>query len=83
MKIKPEHLKVLKEAIQSLDTPERRQLYREGKFPLAHRVKDLDLRYRWDLLYASRFDIGPSFYEYMNDEHIDTALRSFIQPLEK
>ena len=51
--------------------------------------KDIDKRYRWDLLYRSRIKIGDgvgiqgdvNLYSYMDDNHIDSALRSFIKPL--
>jgi hypothetical protein len=49
-------------------------------------------RYRWDLFwYAQRVanPFGPStkwvcdvIYPYANDDHIDTALRSIVKPLE-
>ena len=35
-------------------------------------------RYRWDLLYYSDFDIC-SLYYYLNDNHIDTALRNIVK----
>jgi hypothetical protein len=46
-------------------------------------------RYRWDLLYASRIKIGDGIgsrgdidlYAYMDDSHIDTALRSIVPTL--
>lgn len=83
MKVKPEHLDCLKKAIVPLDTEERRQVYRDGKFPRASYVKNLDQRYRWDLMYASGMIkyATDQLYDYCNDSHIDTALRSFIKPL--
>ncbi|MCK5608937.1 hypothetical protein KAR91_44095 [Candidatus Pacearchaeota archaeon] len=33
-----------------------------------------DERLRWDLLHLSRFNTN-ALYEYLNDDHIDTALR--------
>ena len=35
------------------------------------------MRRRWDLLHRSRFDVC-SLYHYLNDDHIDTALRRFM-----
>lgn len=41
------------------------------------RVHDLNKRFRWDVLHASRFDIC-ALYSYMHDDHIDTALRHYM-----
>lgn len=89
LKITPEHLLVLQKAVTPLDTPERRQAYIENKFPRADRTKDKDMRYRWDLLYASGMRLGDGagapgdldLYAYLNDTHIDSALRSLVPPL--
>jgi len=89
MKIKPADLQVLRAAIEPLDTPTNRQAYRSGAFPRADRCKDVNKRYRWDLLYASRIKIGDGagshgdvdLYAYMDDSHIDTALRSIVPSL--
>ena len=35
-------------------------------------------RYRWDCLWKSGFSIGKFCY-YLNDDHIDTALRKIMQ----
>ena len=83
MKIKPDHLKRLREAISAVDTPARRAKYLAGDFPRSDAVKDIDRRYRWDALY----DALPAawvcdyLYPYMNDTHIDTALRAIVPPL--
>ena len=90
MKIKNEDLVILRNAIAPLDTPERRELYRAGKFSKSELCKDKDMRYRWDLLYASRLKIGDgigiqgdvNLYAYLNDSHIDTALRSLVANLD-
>jgi hypothetical protein len=90
MKIKPEDLVVLKEAISKVDTIENRQLYISGKFSRADRVKDINMRYRWDMLHLCKLRIGDgvgiegdlNLYSYMNDTHIDTALKSIIKPLD-
>ena len=58
--------------------------YATRHFPRADKVKDLDKRFRWDLFYNStttvfRFDL----YEYLDDSHIDTALRRIVKPLKR
>lgn len=79
MKMTAVHLTELAEKITPLDTDERREQYRQGLFPRADRVKDLDQRYRWDLLWdACAFGSDWSDYK---DSHIDTALRSIVRPL--
>jgi hypothetical protein len=83
MKIRPEHLAHLRRLIQPHDTPERRQRYLAGYFPRSERTKDVDMRYRWDLLWEGGLGdfLSRDLYPYLNDDHIDTALRSFIAPL--
>lgn len=89
LKIKPEDLQKLKSAIAPLDTSHRRELYRSGRFPRAEAVRDLNMRYRWDLLNASGLKIGDgvgipgdlNLYQYLNDAHIDSALRSIVPAL--
>lgn len=90
MKITPEHFEALRAAVQPLDTPKRRQMYESGRFYNAVSCKDFSKRYRWDLLYASRLKIGDGkgvsglpLYEYLNDEHIDTALRKIVPDLQR
>jgi len=75
MKITTEHLNTLTALIAPLDTHTRREAYRAQNLT--------DKRYRWDLTYAAgctRF-ICDSLYAYLDDTHIDTALRSIVKPL--
>ena len=82
MKIKPEHFAVLKTAVEKFDTPFHRSRYKAAGLS--------DKRFRWDCLWASKVRIGDGvgikgdldLYAYMNDDHIDTALRSIVKPLE-
>lgn len=84
MKIKPEHLEHLRSDITPLDTPERRAQYKAGKFAGAARVIDLDMRYRWDLLDSVPASwISDTLYKYLDDTHIDTALRSLVPSLKE
>lgn len=83
MKITTAEITTLREAIAPLDTEARREAYRNGDFPRADAVKDLDQRYRWDLFWAAfnvpnmdvRAILATGKY---NDAHIDTALRSIV-----
>lgn len=93
MKITVDELAALNEAIKPFDTDERRARYIAGDFPRADTVKDLDKRYRWDLLnqvdnrliaLAGGVSFTSRFYaKGYNDSHIDTALRNIVKPLDK
>lgn len=47
-----------------------------------HRCRDVDQRYRWDLLHAAGWQCSAALYaDGLTDAHIDTALRAIVQPL--
>lgn len=74
----------LRAEIERLDTDPRRAAYREGRYPRADRTRDLDLRYRWDLLWAVHGRLPDSLRAELNelrDTHIDTALRLIVAQL--
>lgn len=80
MKITQQEREALAELIAGLDTEATRQRYRDGRFPRAESVRDLDTRYRWDLFYAVRgYTVLPGN---LLSSHIDTALRRIVAPLE-
>jgi hypothetical protein len=86
MKLGADIVQAIRERIEPLDTEETRQRYREGSFPRADGVKNLDMRYRWDLWHAARgvevIKVENGWYpEGINDTHIDTALRRIVAPL--
>lgn len=86
MKIKPEHYAHMLSAIRTLteSKPEAVKAHvdaiRSGADP---RVKDAEKRIRWDLSHASGLTsyICSNVYQYANDDHIDTALRSIAREL--
>lgn len=45
--------------------------------------KDIEKRLRWDCLYAAGLTpfICDNLYSYLNDDHIDTALKNIIKEL--
>lgn len=50
--------------------------YENGKFPRADKVKDLQRRFCFDLFSCSvDNEFISELYEYLNDNHIETALR--------
>lgn len=78
-------LQSLADAIHPLDTPERRAMYVSGNFPRADKVKDINKRYRWDMMYTipehfTRF-VKPAYDLGCNDDHVDTALRRLVPQL--
>ena len=82
MKVSPELFARVKEWIKPYDTEATRQEYRDGKFPRADKVQDLDKRYRWDLFYGTEawrcIWLGS---EQLKDSHLDTMLRRIVSPL--
>jgi hypothetical protein len=81
MKVTAAHLDAMRAVVRPLDTETRRDAYRAGRFMRSERTQDVNRRYRWDLLHASRFDICGELYPYCHDGHIDTALRAIVPPL--
>ena len=58
--------------------------YRAGNYPRADRCKDVNRRFRWDCLYAARMgDFVSGLYQYLDDTHIDTALKSICPKIEE
>ncbi len=87
MKMTKEHYNTLRALIaefleQYPDTP---MHYRNGNFPRAHTVKNLNERYRWDLFWyaTNRNKTFRSELRYLKDSHIDTALRNIVTPIER
>lgn len=85
MKMADGHFTALKVLIEPLDTDDRREKYRKGKFPNADGVGDLEMRYRWDLFwavdgYGAIRNVAAYTPEY-EDSHIDTALRRIVPSL--
>lgn len=76
MKMKPEHYRYLKEKIDAM--PNKEIVY---KYYREHGLNDE--RYRWDLLLSCNLIawIHDNLYGYLNDSHIDTALRRILKEL--
>ena len=75
----------MRELIQPLDTPEARDKYRSGNISRFDSVQDINMRYRWDLLWASGpndlFDIMRESDPEFMDSHVDSLLRSIVAPI--
>lgn len=76
-KIAGAQLDAMRAGVAPLDTPDNRAAYREGRFARADRTRDVDMRYRWDLYWASRVRLDGD----LTSAHIDTALRTIVPPL--
>ena len=78
MKITQADYDALKQSLTSL-VPQakahREYIIAEGK------SKDIERRLRWDMLNASGYDVLRRLYAYLNDSHIDTALRAIMAEL--
>lgn len=80
MKITPEHYSILRASILPLapSFPAHREFLRsEGK------SMDIEKRLRWDAFHSTRYaGILSDLYTYVDDTHIDTALRSIMREIE-
>jgi hypothetical protein len=84
MKLPTTLIDTMQSKIAPNDTPENREYYLSGKFPQADKVKDLDKRYRWDLLYSAFTPVDICrWYDTFDcsDSHIDSALRQIVHKL--
>jgi len=81
MKIMPGHYDAMKKAINEVfDNHGGKaaivKAYESGNFPRAEKVKDLQMRFCFDLLHAANISgLMSEIYEYANDSHIFTALK--------
>lgn len=81
MKIKPEDYATLEKALKEVVARNPDLERRYGKAGFSH------TRYRWDMLNgavidgkASTYFICDVLYKYINDSHIDTALKKILPP---
>lgn len=87
LKMKPAHVQYLRDTVLPYDSPQKRALYKAGKFDNADKTKDVNMRYRWDLLWLGIRNNGNTgflnevLYSYLDDSHIDSALKYIVRPL--
>lgn len=81
MKIKSEHYNRIKQAIEAIPEQTRKNHYESLKSDT--RIKDIDKRFRWDCFnYAGLTSFAcNTLYNYLDDNHIDTALKSIIKEI--
>jgi hypothetical protein len=78
MKMKPDDYLKLEQAVREIahEIPPHRAWLKSPQNPRP--FKDLEMRLRWDVFHAVKLN----FYDYLNDEHIDTALRLIFKELD-
>ena len=83
MKIKQEHLDHIKKVLldrYETHFPAMIESYETGLFPRADKTKDLQRRFCFDLMWGAELStwVTCNLYGYMNDDHLYTALKSFL-----
>lgn len=76
MKVKPEHIEILRKALEIFLNKDTATIYRDAGLS--------EKRYRWDALWSARRrsqevqDTLSAIYQYANDDHLDTVLRMLM-----
>jgi len=87
MKIKPEHFEHLKTEIEAILSKYDRVVdeYERGQFPRSEKVKDLQRRFCFDVLFGAGLSrwVSDNLYPYMNEDHLYTALKAICPKLER
>ena len=88
MKITKEHFNYLKEKIDNyiMANPDIIEVYETGKFIRSDRVKDIQIRFCFDML--SKVPgliqwVCDNIYTYADDSHIETALKKICPKIER
>ena len=79
MKMTQEHYDYMKQAIGNINIDAvKRSIMESGRVP-----KDYDKRLRFDCMYAAGLTkwVCDNLYSYMDDSHINTALKSIMKEL--
>ena len=77
---------MIDEQVQALNSERNRALYRAREIPRADAVKDIDRRFRWDILWSIPREIRHTFFDEAKalgatDNHIDSLLKSLVADL--
>ena len=87
MKIRQEHLAVLKSAIDSClaKYPDVQAEYESGDFARSDKVKDIQRRFCFDIMHGAGLTkfVCDELYPYMNDDHLYTALKTVCPTVTK
>lgn len=81
LKITDEDYKKLLKIISLL--PKEAVLKHKAKLAADPKVKDLEKRFRWDLLWSTKMSswVSGTLYKYMDDSHLDSALKQVVKEL--
>jgi hypothetical protein len=81
MKMKPEHLAIIKQSIKDIARDE--VLKYADRLKQAGKFTDFGKRIRWDLFHAINKPVWvcDTLYVYLNDSHIDSALKAIMREL--
>lgn len=87
MKIKPVHFNHMKQEIDKvlIKFPDIAFEYEIGNFFRSESVKNLQMRFCFDVLSAAGLDtwVSSTLYPYMNDDHLFTALKRICPTVER
>ena len=87
MKITTKHFNHIKTEIEKVlvNYPNLVSEYETGNFPRSEKVKDLQKRFCFDLMYGAGLNkfVCSELYSYLNDDHIYTALKKICPTLNK
>jgi len=87
MKIKAEHYSLIKDKITALGADKIKEHLEKLKVEKEkyNSIKDINKRLRWDCFWAAfhhnaeeKNNLIKELYSYLNDEHIDTALKKIV-----
>ena len=83
MKMLASDFERLKEGVEGVLSlyPTARERYAARQFPRAEITNDVNQRFRWDVahqLFRKDRRLVEHLYTYLNDTHIDTALRAIV-----
>ena len=89
LKIRDEHFAHLKSEIDSVleryGFENLKEEYETGNFPRSEKVKDLNKRFCFDMLFGAGLNswVCDELYPYMSDEHVYSALKKIIPTIER
>lgn len=80
--------KFIEDRIESVGWQRIKSAYESGRFPRSEKVRDLNVRLRWDLLWSANNNgarelIAQFYRDGLNDSHIDTALRQIVPTIQR
>jgi len=87
MKIKQEHFDYMKSVIDDFlkRHPDIPSIYENGDFVRSDKVKNLQTRFCFDVMYMAGLTpwVCSTLYGYLHDDHIHTALKKICPKVEK